>query len=439
YETGPPSSCSGPSDPLGKAPSPIEEWLTKETFEDLFPFSNLGWGPHPCFPYSYESFIIAARYFPQFGTESPNQEYSPRENSRRDLAAFFAHAVQETGENNAGLYLGGRSKKEATDCFYRGGFYNWFEGGPTSSFLDPKSPGYSPEDGEECMMGGRYCAESAELNHFFPCSKKEKEGKGKNKTTRMYTGCYFGRGAIQISYNYNYGMFQDWLNEQVGIQVDLLSHPNLVITKLDPPLALMASLWFYMTPQPPKPAMHDIVMGSWNSGEKNEEGGYKGPIFGPTSLIINNECNGEDEGNPGGPGESRRIKAFKWFCEYFGVSAGEDRRLTCKDMPVTLDMIPQKMSYQPDWSTTWKNQSCECAPATYGGMIPYFDPSFYPLRFVQYNGDNKKKCEDSMYSNPSIMDSSFAPLFAYFSIGAGCILVAAVMNRMRNKRNRLDE
>jgi hypothetical protein len=33
------------------------------------------------------------------------------------------------------------------------------------------------------------------------------------------------------------------------------------MTKRDPPLAIMASLWFYMTPQPPKPAMHDIVLG----------------------------------------------------------------------------------------------------------------------------------------------------------------------------------
>ena len=77
---------------------------------------------------------------------------------------------------------------------------------------------------------------------------------------------------------------------------------------MDPPLALMASLWFYMTPQPPKPAMHDIVMGDllvylritrstflgeWNSGEENKKAGYFGPMFGPTSLIINNECNGE--------------------------------------------------------------------------------------------------------------------------------------------------
>jgi hypothetical protein len=43
----------------------------------------------------------------------------------------------------------------AGDCFYRGGFYEWFEGGPTSAFLDPTHPGYAPTDGENCTVGGR--------------------------------------------------------------------------------------------------------------------------------------------------------------------------------------------------------------------------------------------------------------------------------------------
>ena len=47
-----------------------------------------------------------------------------------------------------------------------------------------------------------------------------------------------------------------------------------------------------MTPQPPKPAMHDIVMGTWEPGPENRAAGYKGPLFGPTSLVINNECGG---------------------------------------------------------------------------------------------------------------------------------------------------
>jgi hypothetical protein len=118
------------------------------------------------------------------------------------------------------------------------------------------------------------------------------------------------------------------------------------MTKRDPPLAVMASIWFYMTPQPPKPckilnilikfnffffkAMHDIVIGNWKAGTRNEAANYSGAIFGPTSLIINNECHGEDEAEPGNGGESRRIKAFKWFCRYFKVPTGDDRSLSCK-------------------------------------------------------------------------------------------------------------
>jgi len=133
----------------------------------------------------------------------------------------------------------------------------------------------------------RYCSSSA----FYPCGNGTIEG-------GYFTSCYFGRGAIQISYNFNYAQFQEWLSTQ-NINVDLITSPNLVMTKSDPPLALMASLWFYMTPQPPKPAMHDIVLGNWNAGPVNKAAGYFGPIFGPTSLVINNECNGEDPLPPG--------------------------------------------------------------------------------------------------------------------------------------------
>lgn len=82
----------------------MENWFTKKQFEDLFPYANIGWGPHICFPYSYESFIIAARYFPNFGTSSPHNQLTPTNNTRRDLATFFAHAIQETGLNDISLY-----------------------------------------------------------------------------------------------------------------------------------------------------------------------------------------------------------------------------------------------------------------------------------------------------------------------------------------------
>lgn len=253
FGPGPPYSCAKPSDPLNKERSKLELWFTKEIFDDLFPKANIGWGPNPCFPYSYESFVIAARYFPNFGTEAPGNGYNAEQNYKRDLAAFFAHAFQETGEIDGSLY-NKLSRQEADACFYRGGFYNWFEGGPRSGFLPSSTPGLKPEDGNMCSAQGLYCSSSDPFVNFaYPCNKAQ--------NGYHYEGCYFGRGPIQITHNYNYGMFQHWLLLQ-GINVDLLTNPNLIMTKTDPPLSIMASLWFYMTPQPPKPAMHDIILGT---------------------------------------------------------------------------------------------------------------------------------------------------------------------------------
>lgn len=39
------------------------------------------------------------------------------------------------------------------------------------------------------------------------------------------------------------------------------------------------------------------------------------------------------------------------------------------DMPVKFTEINQNVSYQPDWSSTWKAEPCKCAPAAYGGML----------------------------------------------------------------------
>ncbi|CAB03255.1 Glycoside hydrolase family 19 catalytic domain-containing protein [Caenorhabditis elegans] len=397
FGKGPPKSCTIPSDPNNKPASQLESWFTREMFEDLFPFANLGWGPSSCWPYSYDAFKIASRYFPEFGTSLNvnNTVYTADENKKRDLAAFFAHAIQETGENNNYLYTA-LPDQEASNCFYRGGFYNWFEGGPSSNFLNPETPGHSPTDGNSCTSAGRYCSASDQITFFYPCSNSTI-----SNPAAPYKGCYFGRGGIQISYNYNYGQFQDWL-KSVNITVDLLKEPNLVMTKMDPPLAIMASLWFYMTPQPPKPAMHDILMGNWNSGAQNSAAGYDGPIFGPTSLIINNECSGEDSKNPGGPGESRRIKAFKWFNGYFGSPVGPEHTLSCGKMPVKLNAIPHYQSYQPDWSSSWKPERCDCAPASYGGLVYYFDPNYYPASFVAQNDLNRKKCIETVYANPSM-------------------------------------
>ena len=78
--------------------------------------------------------------------------------------------------------------------------------------------------------------------------------------------------------------------------LDLINNPNLVITKMDPPLAFMASMWFYMTAANGHPSMHSSIVGNWVGYGK-----WTGAVFGPSSKLINNECNGESrtEGDMG--------------------------------------------------------------------------------------------------------------------------------------------
>lgn len=178
----PPSHCELPINPNEKPPSGLERWFTRKMFDDLFPFSNLGWGPHICSPYSYEALIIAARYFPRFGAEiSLKNGFTPIENSRRDVANFLAHAIQETGLNDISVYqirqykpkfnnklkiiYSGLNQSQADECFFRGGLYNWFEGGPISAFLEP-STSMIPEGGNRCIASGRLKSISSRFTHI---------------------------------------------------------------------------------------------------------------------------------------------------------------------------------------------------------------------------------------------------------------------------------
>merc|ERR1712137_572290 len=71
---------------------------------------------------------------------------------------------------------------------------------------------------------------------------------------------YQGRGPVQLSWNYNYGAFS--ADPRVyGDSTVLLKNPSLVAS--DPVLAYKAGLWFWMTPQAPKPSCHAVVSGKW--------------------------------------------------------------------------------------------------------------------------------------------------------------------------------
>ena len=93
------------------------------------------------------------------------------------------------------------------------------------------------------------------------------------------------------------------IRDENGEPLDLISNPNLVITHQSPPLAILGSMWFYMTASNGYPSMHSVIIGDWDGYGK-----WTGAVFGPSSKIINNECGGESrtEGDIGGY-ESRNL------------------------------------------------------------------------------------------------------------------------------------
>ena len=126
---------------------------------------------------------------------------------------------------------------------------------------------------------------------------------------------YFGRGAIQLSWNYNYGQFSEsWF----GSKDILLQNPGLLAG--NPEISFASAYWFWTTAQFPKPSCHDIMVGEW---EPSAEDSAKGrlPGFGAVMNIINGgiEC-GNPEGNKN---TGHREQLFRFFCAYFNVSPGD--------------------------------------------------------------------------------------------------------------------
>jgi chitinase len=215
--------------------------------------------PHRNSLYSYDSLVTAAQKYPQFCNEGSDEQ------RKREAAAFLANIAHET--------TGGWDA--APDGRYAWGLY------------------YVEEVG--CENGGctQYCDAT---NTRYPCVPGR---------------TYHGRGPMQLSWNYNYGA----AGEALG--VDLLSNPDLV--KSDGAVAFQTALWFWMTPQPPKPSCHAAITGSF-SPSPNDVSQGRVPGFGMTVNIINGgiECS-----KPTPPQVEDRVGFYRRFTEMLGVSAGE--------------------------------------------------------------------------------------------------------------------
>ncbi|KAJ4972816.1 hypothetical protein NE237_005990 [Protea cynaroides] len=243
------SQCSGGG---GGGGGDISSLISQSLFNQILKHRNDAGCPAKGF-YTYNAFIAAAKSFNGFATTG---DVNIR---KREIAAFLAQTSHET--------TGGWSS--APDGPYAWGYcYRQEQGNP-----------------------GAYCVASAQ----WPCAPGKK---------------YYGRGPIQISYNYNYG--------QAGkaIGVDLINNPDLVAT--DPTISFKTALWFWTTPQSPKPSCHDVITGRWTPSNADKAAGRL-PGYGVITNIING---GVECGRGNDARVADRIGFYKRYCDILGVSYG---------------------------------------------------------------------------------------------------------------------
>lgn len=162
-------------------------------------------------------------------------------------------------------------------------------GGWASAPDGPFSWGYCFK--QEQNPGSDYCEPSA----TWPCASGKR---------------YYGRGPMQLSWNYNYGL----CGRAIG--VDLLNNPDLVAN--DAVIAFKAAIWFWMTAQPPKPSCHAVIAGQWQPSDADRAAGRL-PGYGVITNIINGglECGRGQDGRV-----ADRIGFYQRYCTIFGVNPG---------------------------------------------------------------------------------------------------------------------
>ncbi|MGC9386700.1 MAG: chitinase, partial [Hydrogenovibrio sp.] len=209
---------------------------------------------------------------------------------RKSLANMFAHFAQETGGHAAESVLGVPEWRQALMYVREMGYTEQVRGA------------YAGECNPDTWQG-----------QAWPCGTFD-DGEFKS---------YFGRGAKQLSYNYNYGPFSQAMTGNVRT---LLDNPELVA---DTWLNFASAVFFFTYPQTPKPSMLHILDGTWQPNAK-DEANNRLPGFGVTTMVMNGgvECGGTVEHQQ----SANRIRYYQRFADYFGVPIPADEVLGCANM-----------------------------------------------------------------------------------------------------------
>ncbi|XP_047094243.1 chitinase 2-like isoform X19 [Lolium rigidum] len=257
--TGCQSQCTGCSGkPSGSGGGGVASILSKDLFEQMLLHRNDAACTARGF-YTYEAFLAAAATFPAFGSTAEGLSVETR---KREVAAFLGQTSHET--------TGGWPT--APDGPLTWGYCFKQEREPKSIYCDTTKP-------------------------EWPCAPNKE---------------YIGRGPIQLTWNYNYGLAGR------ALSLDLLNNPDLVAA--DAVVSFRTALWFWMTPQANKPSSHAVITGRWTPTAADNAAG-RVPGYGVITNIINGglECGiGPD------PRVADRIGFYQRYCGILGVDTGSN-------------------------------------------------------------------------------------------------------------------
>jgi hypothetical protein len=227
----------------------VRKILTEQTWDDMFRPDIVGKGaengPLPKdFAVTYQTFLELVGRFPYLCGEK-GAWATVEDACQRELAGIFANAAQETGK-----------KPPPKDLKDWQAILNYTR---EQNCYPAKCPAY---DAGAAALGAPPDA------HFY------------------------GRGMKQLTYAYNYAAASGALTDSYKTFIE---DPDLVGS--DPYYVLGTALWFWMSPQPPKPSMDSVIVGTYKpkgpaEGIKTDPDGSVTDKFAATVSIINGgvEC-----------------------------------------------------------------------------------------------------------------------------------------------------
>lgn len=350
----------------------VERILSAADFDYLF--------PHRAPEYTYPGFLQAIGKFPAFcGTYDDGRD--SEQICKRALATTFAHFVQETGANTA-------DTNQFAAPIWRQGLY-WVR----------------EMHNDEQKFNGAYSRCDSEWPSWrYPCGR---QSSGEYKS-------YFGRGAKQLSWNYNYGAFSEAM---FGDPTVLLNDPAQVA---DTWLNFASAIWFYIYPQPPKPSMLHVIDGTWQPNAADAARGI-GHGFGTTINIINGafECGKGSTTNQA----RNRIAYYRLFSEHLGLVISPSEALDCANQGTFTNDGAGALEFYWDKDWGWDSSkpgghtfACKVVgyqfaynaltPGDYQQCVNYY---FGPIRVIEDLGTDPEPVVPSSSPSPIVPTPSASP------------------------------